>query len=130
MNRLVTRTSLDRGGRPVKWLGDGVMVHFREPGAGVLAALEMVDGVGEVGLPPAHVGLHAGPVLFQEGDYFGRTVNIASRIAEYARPGEVLVTQEVVEEAEGSGCTFTEIGPVELKGVSGAVELHSARRGH
>ena len=48
LNRLVTRTSLDRGGRPVKWLGDGVMVHFREPGAGVLAALEMVDGVGEV----------------------------------------------------------------------------------
>ena len=128
LNRLVTRTSLDRGGRPVKWLGDGVMVHFREPGAGVLAALEMVDGVGAVGLPPAHVGLHAGPVLFQEGDYFGRTVNIASRIAEYARPGEVLVTQEVVDESEGSGCNFTKIGPVELKGVSGAVELHAAHR--
>jgi adenylate cyclase len=129
LNRLVTRTSRERGGRPVKWLGDGVMVHFREPGRGVLAALEMVEGVGEVGLPPAHVGLHAGPVLFQEGDYFGRTVNIASRIAEYARPGEVLVTREVVEESEGSGCRFTQIGPVELKGVSGAVELHAAHRG-
>jgi adenylate cyclase len=129
LNRLVTRTSLDRGGRPVKWLGDGVMVHFREPGRGVLAALEMVEGVGEVGLPPAHVGLHAGPVLFQEGDYFGRTVNIASRIAEYARPGEVLVTQEVVDESQDSGCRFTQIGPVELKGVSGAVELHAAHRG-
>jgi class 3 adenylate cyclase len=129
LNRLVTRTSRDRGGRPVKWLGDGVMVFFREPGRGVLAALEMVDGVREVGLPPAHVGLHAGPVLFQEGDYFGRTVNIASRIAEYARPGEVLVTQEVVDESRGAGCRFTQIGPVELKGVSGAVELHAASRG-
>jgi adenylate cyclase len=129
LNRLVTRTSRDRGGRPVKWLGDGVMVHFRHPGGGVLAALEMVDGVGAVGLPPAHVGLHAGPVLFQEGDYFGRTVNIASRIAEYARPGEVLVTREVVEGSEGSGCRFTEIGPVELKGVPGPVELHAAHRG-
>ena len=49
------------------------------------------------GLPPAHVGLHAGPVIFQEGDYYGATVNIASRIAEYARPGEVLVSQEVVD---------------------------------
>jgi adenylate cyclase len=68
-------------------------------------------------------------VLFQEGDYFGRTVNIASRIAEYARPGEVLVTREVVEESKGSGCRFTEIGPVELTGVQGAVELHSAQRG-
>jgi adenylate cyclase len=129
LNRLVTRTSRDRGGRPVKWLGDGVMVHFREPSSGVLAALEMVAGVGEVGLPPAHVGLHAGPVLFQEGDYFGRTVNIASRIAEYARPGEVLVTREVVEESQGSGCRFTEIGPVELKGVTGTVELLAAHRG-
>jgi adenylate cyclase len=128
LNRLVTRTSMEHGGRPVKWLGDGVMVHFREPGSGVLAALDMVDGVGEVGLPPAHVGLHAGPVLFQEGDYFGRTVNIAARIADYARPGEVLVTQEVVDEATSSGCRFTEIGPVELKGVAGAVRLHAAHR--
>jgi adenylate cyclase len=75
------------------------------------------------------VGLHAGPVLFQEGDYFGRTVNIASRIAEYARPGEVLVTREIVEESHGSGCRFTAIGPVELQGVPGAIELHSAMRG-
>jgi adenylate cyclase len=129
LNRLVTRTSVNHGGKPIKWLGDGVMVHFRDPGEGVLAALDMIDGVREVGLPPAHVGLHAGPVLFQEGDYFGRTVNLASRIADYARPGEVLVTQEVVNESQGSGCRFTEIGPVELKGVSGTVQLHAAQRG-
>ena len=105
------------------------MVHFREPGPGVLAALDMVEGVTNVGLPPAHVGLHAGPVLFQEGDYFGRTVNIASRIAEYARPGEVLVTSEVVHEAaEVPGVEFREIGPVELKGLTGAVELHAVHR--
>jgi adenylate cyclase len=128
VNRLVTRTSLDHGGRPVKWLGDGVMVHFREPGGGVLAALDMVDGVIAVGLPPAHVGLHAGPILFQEGDYFGRTVNIASRIADYARPGEVLVTQEVVDLSSEVGCRFSEIGPVELKGVEGTVNLHAAHR--
>jgi adenylate cyclase len=126
INRLVTRTSRDHGGRPVKWLGDGVMCHFPNPGGGVLAALKMVDGVREVGLPPAHVGLHAGPVLFQEGDYFGRTVNIASRIADYARPGEVLVTQEVVATSREIGCRFTEIGPVELKGVEGTVHLHAA----
>lgn len=131
LNRLVTRTSVERGGKPVKWLGDGVMVHFSEPGGGVLAALDMVDGVRNVGLPPAHVGIHAGPVLFQEGDYFGRTVNLASRIADYARPGEVLVTQEVVDEAgdASTGYAFTDIGPVELKGIGGPVHLHAARRG-
>jgi adenylate cyclase len=124
--RLVERTSVKHGGRPVKWLGDGVMFFFRDPGPGVVAALEMVAGVAEAGLPPAHVGLHAGPVVFQEGDYYGQTVNLASRIAEYARPGEVLVSQEVVDAASGSDVAFREIGPVELKGVGGAMRLHAA----
>jgi adenylate cyclase len=128
LNRLVQRSSVSHGGKPVKWLGDGVMLYFKEPGRGVVAALDMVDGVGEAGLPPAHVGLHAGPVLFQEGDYFGTTVNVASRIAEYARPGEVLVSQAVVDASSGAGATFAEIGPVELKGVAGPMRLHAARR--
>src|SRR2546423_11879347 len=104
------------------------MLMFPDPGPGVLAALDMVDGVADAGLPPAHVGLHAGPVLFQEGDYFGQTLNLASRIADYARPGEVLVTREVVEASTDAGARFTEIGPVELKGVAGAVQLHAAHR--
>jgi adenylate cyclase len=125
---LVRRCSREHEGTPVKWLGDGVMFYFREPGAAVLAALEMAEVVGRHGLPPAHVGIHAGPVVFQEGDYFGRTVNLAARIAEYARPGEVLVSQEVVDAADGGPATFTEIGPVELKGVPGTLRLHIARR--
>jgi adenylate cyclase len=125
---LVRRSSLEHRGTPVKWLGDGVMFYFREPAAAVPAALEMVEVVGRQGLPPAHVGVHAGPVVFQEGDYFGRTVNLAARIAEYARPGEVLVSQEVVDAADGGPVTFTEIGPVELKGVPGTLRLHIARR--
>jgi adenylate cyclase len=128
LSRLVQRTSVQHGGKPVKWLGDGVMFFFRDPGPGVVAALDMVEGMAGAGLPPAHVGLHAGPVVFQEGDYYGQTVNVASRIAEYARPGEVLVTQAVVEASQGAGAAFTEIGPVELKGVGGAMQLHSAHR--
>jgi adenylate cyclase len=128
LSTLVQRSAIDHGGRPVKWLGDGVMVYFREAGPGVVAALEMVDGVVAAGFPPAHVGLHAGPVLFQEGDYFGQTVNVASRIAEYARPGEVLVTRDVVDAAGEDGVAFTEIGPVELKGIPGPVHLLAARR--
>jgi adenylate cyclase len=128
LSRLVQRTSVQHGGRPVKWLGDGVMFYFPDPGPGVVAALEMVEGVTDAGLPPAHVGLHAGPVLFQEGDYYGQTVNMASRIGDYARPGEVLVSQEVVDASQGAGVSFREIGPVELKGVSGVVRLHAAHR--
>jgi adenylate cyclase len=125
---LVRRSALEHGGTPVKWLGDGVMFYFREPAAAVLAAVEMVEEVGRHGLPPAHVGIHAGPVIFQEGDYFGRTVNLAARIAEYARPGEVLVSQEVVDAVDTAPVSFAEIGPVELKGVPGTLRLHTARR--
>ncbi len=121
--RLVQRSSVQHGGKPIKWLGDGVMFHFEDPGPGVRAALDMVAALASAGLPPAHVGLHAGPVLFQQGDYFGQTVNLSSRIADYARPGEVLVSQAVAEAAASQGIRFGDIGPVELKGVSGAVHL-------
>ncbi len=87
------------------------------------AALEMVDGLAAAGLPPAHVGLHAGPVLYQDGDYFGQTVNLARRIADYARPGEVLVSQAVVDASQETGITFQASVPVELKGVAGTTYL-------
>src|SRR5690242_14104494 len=58
VGRIVQRTSIAHHGRPVKWLGDGVMLHFPNPGDGVVGALEMVRAVAEAGLPPAHVGLH------------------------------------------------------------------------
>jgi adenylate cyclase len=125
--RLVQRSSVRHGGRPIKWLGDGVMFYFDAPGPGVRAALEMVDGLAVAGLPPAHVGLHAGPVLFQEGDYFGQTVNLAARIADYARPGEVLVSQAVADASNENGIAFGDIGPVELKGVSGTMHLLRAQ---
>jgi adenylate cyclase len=121
--RLVQRSSVQHGGKPIKWLGDGVMFYFGDPGPGVRAALEMVDGLAGAGLPPAHVGLHAGPVLFQEGDYFGQTVNLSARIADYARQGEVLVSQAVADASQETGIAFGDIGPVELKGVSGTVHL-------
>ena len=129
LSRLVNRTSTQHGGKPIKWLGDGVMFHFRDPGPGVIAALEMVEGARESDLPPAHVGLHAGPVLFQEGDYFGRTVNVAARIADYARQGEVLVSDDVVAASAGlDQVRFQPIGRVELKGLTEAIPLNIATR--
>jgi class 3 adenylate cyclase len=129
LSRMVRRTATEHGGRPVKWLGDGVMLFFPDPGRGVVAALEMVEGVVAAGLPPAHVGLHAGPVLLQQGDYYGQTVNLASRIGEYARPGEVLVSQAVVDASQDVAVSFRQIGPVEFKGALEPVELHVATRG-
>jgi adenylate cyclase len=125
---VVRQTAVHHGGRPVKWLGDGVMLHFPNPGSGVVAALDMVERIVGAGLPPAHVGLHAGPVIFQEGDYYGQTVNLASRIADYAQAGEVMVSQSVVDAADGSPVSFREIGPVELKGLAAPMDLFAAAR--
>jgi adenylate cyclase len=126
--RLVQRSSVQHGGKPIKWLGDGVMFYFPDPGSGVRAALEMVDTLAAAGLPPAHVGLHAGPVIYQEGDYYGQTVNLTARIADYARSGEVLVTQPVADASKEEGIVFADVGEVQLKGVSGPVHLLRAHR--
>jgi adenylate cyclase len=128
LSRMVQRTAREHDGRPVKWLGDGVMIFFPDPGPGVVAALEMVEGVAAAGLPPAHVGLHAGPVLLQQGDYYGQTVNVASRIGEYARPGEVLVSQAVVDVCADVPVSFRAIGPVEFKGAQEPIDLYVAIR--
>jgi adenylate cyclase len=116
-----------RGGRVVKLLGDGVMFHFPDPAQGVCCGLELVDRVPRVGLPQARVGLHSGPVVFQHGDYFGRTVNIAARITDYARPGEVLVSDQVVADADPlEMARFEPVGPVSPKGLSAPIALYNA----
>ena len=127
VGEIVRRVATRHGGKPTKWLGDGVMLYQPDPGSGVVAALEIGERLSSAGLPTTHVGLHAGPVLFQEGAYYGRTVNLASRIGTYAQPGQVLVSQEVVDAADSAPVSFTEIGSVELKGVAGAVRLFTAQ---
>jgi adenylate cyclase len=121
---VVQSESLRFGGKPVKWLGDGVMFHFPDPRQAVLCSLDLVDRTPSAGLPPAHVGVNAGPVIFRDGDYFGRTVNVAARIAGQAGPGEVLVSDDVVGLASGDGLRFDRVGPVELKGLAKPVVLH------
>jgi adenylate cyclase len=120
---LVSRASVEHGGKAVKWLGDGVMFYFRDPGYSVTAALEMLRALDDARLPPAHVGVHVGPVLFQQGDYFGATVNLAARIAAYAQAGEVLVTREAAAASRDEGVVFSEVGAAELKGVADPVPL-------
>jgi adenylate cyclase len=125
---LVDRSAHEHGGVPVKWLGDGVMVHFREPSGAVLAALAMMAELPGAGLPPAHVGVAAGPVVAQGGDYFGRTVNLAARIAARAGEGQVLVSESVAEAATPRGVAFVEVGEARLEGFAGPVRLLQARR--
>jgi adenylate cyclase len=125
---LVGRSAREHGGVPVKWLGDGVMVHYRKPAGAVRSALQLVEEVPEAGLPPAHVGVAAGPVVIQGGDYFGRTVNLAARIAAHAGAGQVLVSQSVAEAASPPGVAFVEVGEARLRGFARPVRLLAACR--
>ena len=125
---IVQRRSRVHGGEVVKWVGDGVMFRFRDPSGAVASSLDMVEEIPAAGLPPAHVGVAAGPVIRQGGDYYGRTVNLASRISDGAESGQVLVSEPVAEMASVRGVTFVAIGPVELKGLTGPVDLFEARR--
>jgi adenylate cyclase len=72
------------------------------------------------------VGANAGRVIFRDGDYFGKTVNVASRIVDYARPCEVLVSEEVKQQWHGVGAAFQPIGPVALKGLRDEITVYSA----
>ena len=103
------------------------MFHFDEPAQAVRSALDILERIDEASLPVARVGINAGPVVFRDGDYFGRTVNLASRIVSYARPREVLVSEEVVRDANGDGVEFEPIGDIALEGLLEPVPLYRAR---
>jgi adenylate cyclase len=125
---LVNDISRRRGGRPVRWLGDGGMFYFREPLTAVVAGLDLVERGPAVDLPPAHVGIHTGPVISQDGDVYGRTVNLAARIASYAHAGQVVVSQETVQCSDDPQVWFDPLGAVELKGVAKPLLLYQAHR--
>jgi class 3 adenylate cyclase len=125
---VVHEAARTHGGRAVKWLGDGVMFHFADPGRAILTSLDLVEQTERAISVPARIGINAGAVIAQEGDYFGRTVNIAARIADYARPHEVLVSEEAKRSAGLEDVEFELIGDVPLKGVSRSVRLHKATR--
>jgi adenylate cyclase len=126
---LVEDLSRRHGGTPIRWLGDGGMFHFKEPGAAVLSGLDMVESAPRAGLPPMHIGIHTGPVIFQDGDVYGRTVNLASRIASHASAGEVLASGETMGRSQVGGVRFEPIDPVSLKGIASPVDLYRAVRG-
>jgi class 3 adenylate cyclase len=128
LSALVYEVSQRHGGRPIRWLGDGGMFHFREPRSAVLSGLEMCQEAPRSGLPPTHIGIHIGPVIYQDGDVYGKTVNLASRIASQASAGEVLVSEETVRRCDGEGLHFEALPPVELKGVAGPMPLYRATR--
>lgn len=101
----------------VKAIGDGLMLRCGDPRAAVSLGLRVVDDLaGQDGVPPIRIGIHTGPALARDGDWYGRTVNVAARLCAVAPGGEVMVSES----------TRTAAG--QMPGVEwGARELHWLR---
>jgi len=92
-----------------------------------LSLVEAADGEGE-DFPQLRAGLARGPALSRAGDWYGQPVNLASRITARARPGSVLVTEEVRDATGQDGLAYSYAGDKRLKGVREPVPLFRVRR--
>jgi len=118
--------TLPEDARVIKTIGDEVMVVGADPSALVDWAVGFQElNAGRRPLP--RIGIHCGEALYRDGDYYGRAVNLASRVGARAAGGEVLATRPVVE-AAGPHLTFEPIGEVKLKGFKEATDLFLARQ--
>jgi adenylate cyclase len=117
--------TLPEGTRIIKTIGDEVMIVGSDPAAMTDWAVGFQTMQNERPLP--RIGIHYGVALYREGDYYGRDINIASRVSARAAGGEVLVTRPVEQQA-GTHLEFERIGEVRLKGFSESTEIFIARR--
>ncbi len=113
--------------RLVKTIGDAAMFVSREPGPLVDAALTLLESAEAADLPSLRAGIATGRALFSAGDYYGHSVNLASRVTGIARPGSVLCTEQV-RDAAADGFEWSFAGRHRLKGVSEHTPLFRARR--
>ena len=125
LRHLAALATHGHAGTVVKLLGDGAMLHFARVDSGLAGVFELVESLGASDLP-AHAGMHAGAVIEHDGDYYGRTVNLASRVAGIANAGKVFVTGAVVSAVTTGDYTFDPLPEVELKGVSEPISLYQA----
>ncbi len=115
--------------RLVKTIGDAAMLVCEDAGAMIEATLRLIEASEEEGeeFPRLRAGIAFGSVLAQAGDYYGRPVNLASRITGIARPGSVL-TDVAALEAAGEGFNYSFAGERRLKGFDARTKLYRVRR--
>lgn len=108
----------------VKSLGDGAMVCAHDAGAALRMGLELANGLD--GLPPVRVGVNTGPAVERDGDFFGSTVNLAARLSQAARGGEVLVTEATRAAARKGRSRFEERGARTFRNARDPVVVYAA----
>jgi len=115
--------------RFVKAIGDAVMLVAPEPPDLVETMLGLVErGDDTEDFPRLRAGVAYGPAASHFGDWFGSTVNLASRVTARARPGSVLVTESVRDALADNGYAISSAGPKRLKGIAEPVKTYRVRR--
>ncbi len=100
LQRHVRAVASGHGAEVVKAMGDAAMMRCSDSTAAITLALRLVDEVdSDPDLPPVRVGIHSGSAVSHEGDWYGRTVNVASRLCSVAAGGEVLVSEAALAAA-------------------------------
>lgn len=114
------------GGRVVKRLGDGLMLSFGDPGYGVRAAVELVEAQSD--RLRLRAGVHTGKAAVCEDDLVGHVVNVAARITDVTKGGQVLVSQETLDAAgDLPGLAFSKVARKRVKGVNEPVPVRQVR---
>jgi adenylate cyclase len=109
--------------RLVKTIGDAAMLASIDPDALVEATVQLIEAVDATpGLPQVRVGAAFGPALTRSGDWYGRPVNLASRITALADPGTLLASASLRQAAEGF--SWIPGGKCSLKGVLEKIEVY------
>jgi len=113
-------------GRIVKYLGDGLLACFIEPRDAVIAAVELVGAASDV--LPMRAAADWGDVVTTGADVVGHHVNVAARLVDEAHPGEVLVTEALIDAAGAAGVAYGGVTCRAVKGVREPVRVASMRR--
>jgi adenylate cyclase len=117
--------------RLVKMIGDAAMFASRESEPLLQSVLALVDAIGEEEIPPLRAGVARGQALGRGGDWYGRPVNLAARITNFALPDSVVVDQAVkdsIAQTNGRPFDFSFAGKRHFKGIEGEVSVHRVRR--
>ncbi len=115
--------------RLVKLIGDAAMLVSRRPEPLLEAALGLLEAVAEEGpgFPPLRIGATWGAAISRGGDWFGRPINLASRLTTAARPSSLLIDEALRDAVVPDGFEFSDAGHKNLKGI-GSVHVLRVRR--
>ena len=132
-NRLVRQALKTHGGSEIKHTGDGIMASFASASSAITAAIAIQRGFDEHNASnPAlavrvRIGLNAGEPVAEEGDLFGTAVQLAARVRDHAKPGQIIASDVVRQLVAGKLFLFSDLGEVALRGFEDPVRLFELR---